>query len=132
MKQTLHEDEALYLQIAKTIEEEILRGGIVEENQIPSTNELSKLYQINPATVLKGITLLVDQDILYKKRGIGMFVQQGAKEKIQNARKGTFKDIILKQFLKEASLLGISYQELMAMIGEASEGERSEASGNRY
>ena len=67
----------------------------MEEEQVPSTTELSKFYKINPATAAKGINLLVDKDILYKKRGIGMFVKEGAKERIQQSRKNCFYEKVL-------------------------------------
>ena len=63
------------------IENDILRDILLEEERVPSTNELAKLYSINPATAAKGVNLLVDDGILYKKRGIGMFVQQGARRR---------------------------------------------------
>ena len=89
MVENLGEEKSIYLQISEMIEDEILRDILKEEEQVPSTTELSKFYKINPATAAKGINLLVDKDILYKKRGIGMFVQAGAKEKIMEARKQT-------------------------------------------
>ena len=73
----LSEERSIYLQIGEKIEDDILRGILLEEERVPSTNELARAYAINPATAAKGINLLVDQGILYKKRGIGMFVAQG-------------------------------------------------------
>ena len=64
------------------IENDILRDVLLEDERVPSTNELAKLYAINPSTAAKGINILVDAGILYKKRGIGMFVSDGAKEVI--------------------------------------------------
>ena len=64
----------IYLQIAQMLENDILRNIYREEEQVPSTNELARGYSINPATAAKGINLLVAEGILYKKRGIGMFV----------------------------------------------------------
>lgn len=116
VKLLLNQEEPIYIQVAKTIEDEILEQGIEEEEQIPSTTELSKLYQINPATVLKGINLLVDREILYKKRGIGMFVQKGAVALIRRARKESFKEVVISQLVKEAKKLGMSKQELIEMI----------------
>ena len=78
MNQRLTEDKSIYLQISQMIETNILRGILLEKERVPSTNELAKLYTINPATAAKGINLLVDAGILYKKRGIGMFVAAGA------------------------------------------------------
>lgn len=72
------------------IENDILRDALLEDERVPSTNELAKLYAINPSTAAKGINILVDAGILYKKRGIGMFVSDGAKEVIRTKRKARF------------------------------------------
>ena len=70
MKLILNEDEPIFIQISKAIEDEILTDNIKEDEQVPSTTELSRLYNINPATVLKGMNILVDKNILYKKANI--------------------------------------------------------------
>lgn len=116
MKLILNDHEPIFIQISKAIEDEILSGGVEEEMQIPSTTELSKLYKINPATVLKGINILVDNQVLYKKRGIGMFVAKGAKEVIKKSRKENFKSIYIKDLIQEASKLDIEKDELLDMI----------------
>lgn len=72
------------------IENDILRDVLLEDERVPSTNELAKLYAINPSTAAKGINILVDAGILYKKRGIGMFVSDGVKEVIRTKRKARF------------------------------------------
>jgi DNA-binding transcriptional regulator YhcF (GntR family) len=116
MKLVLTNDEPIFMQIARAIEDEILQDGILEEEQVPSTNELAKIYQINPATVLKGINVLVDRNILYKKRGIGMFVQKGAKVQIRQERVEVFKENYIENLVKEAKKIGISKKELMQML----------------
>lgn len=121
MKYILNEEEPIYIQIAKGIEDEILQGNFLEEEQVPSTNELSRIYQINPATVLKGINLLVDRQILYKKRGIGMFVASGAVAEIKKVRKESFKEVVMSQLFQEAKKLGISKQDLIEIIESSEE-----------
>ncbi|SFO66093.1 DNA-binding transcriptional regulator YhcF, GntR family [Pseudobutyrivibrio sp. JW11] len=121
MLSNLGEDKSIYLQISEMIEDEILRDIIKEEEQVPSTTELSKFYKINPATAGKGINLLVDKGIIYKKRGIGMFVQAGAKEQIMEARKASFKETYLKKIISEAKLIGITKEDLKKLIDETSE-----------
>ena len=116
LKLILNDNEPIFIQISKAIEDEILSGGVEEEMQIPSTTELSKLYKINPATVLKGINILVDNQVLYKKRGIGMFVAKGAKEVIKKSRKENFKSIYIKDLMQEVSRLDIEKDELLDMI----------------
>ena len=97
MLSNLGEDKSIYLQISEMIEDEILRDIIKEEEQVPSTTELSKFYKINPATAGKGINLLVDKGIIYKKRGIGMFVQAGAKEQIMKLERQASKKLTSKK-----------------------------------
>ena len=116
MKFVLNGEEPIFIQIARAIEDEILIDGIGENEQVPSTTEISKTYEINPATVLKGMNILVDQEILYKKRGTGMFVAEGAKEIIKKARKEKFINESLVSFMEEAKKLGISREELIDII----------------
>ena len=118
MNELLTESKSIYLQISEMIETDILRGILLEEEQVPSTNELAKRYTINPATAAKGVNLLVDEGILYKRRGIGMFVSAGAREKILNKRKASFVDSHLRPLLAEARSLGLTKQELLNMIEE--------------
>lgn len=116
MKLDFNNDKSIYLQIAESIEDDIIRGLIEEETQIPSTNQISVIYKINPATAGKGINILVDQEILYKKRGIGMFVVSGAKKRIQEKRKGNFFEKYVTSLVNEARNLGIGTEELIDMI----------------
>lgn len=116
MDEILNQEKSIYIQISEMIENDILKGIIMEEEKVPSTNELAKLYAINPATAAKGINILVDAGILYKKRGIGMFVSEGAKEKIKRKRKKNFYNDYVEAMIREASNLGISKEELIEMI----------------
>lgn len=118
MNERLTEQKSIYLQIGEMIETDILREILLEEEQVPSTNELAKLYTINPATAAKGVGLLVDEGILYKKRGIGMFVAKGARAKILAKRKAAFAENHVVPLLAEARSLGISREALLTMIGE--------------
>ncbi len=121
MKLELNDHEPIFIQISKAIEDEILCDSIKEGMQVPSTTELSKFYKINPATVLKGVNILVNREILFKKRGIGMFVSKGAKEIIKKGRKENFKEIYLKDLIGEAKKLGITKEELLDMISDFKE-----------
>ena len=102
MNERLTEQKSIYLQISEMIETDILREILLEEEQVPSTNELAKLYTINPATAAKGVGLLVDEGILYKRRGIGMFVAQGARERILAKRRAAFAENHVAPLLAEA------------------------------
>ena len=79
MNEILNQEKSVYIQISEMIENDILRDVLLEDERVPSTNELAKLYAINPSTAAKGINILVDAGILYKKRGIGMFVTEQRK-----------------------------------------------------
>lgn len=122
MNEILTQEKSIYIQIREMIEKDILRDILLEEERVPSTNELAKLYAINPATAAKGVNLLVDEGILYKKRGIGMFVAAGAKKRIMEKRKKHFYDDYVKRLLAEAVSLGISKKELIEMIEQSKEG----------
>lgn len=109
-------DVSLYLQVAEQIENGILSGAFQEESQVPSTTEISVSYKINPATVLKGVNMLCDQGLLYKKRGIGMFVCRGATEKLRKTRQENFYRNFVAGLLEEAKKLGIGKEVLIRMI----------------
>jgi len=111
-----NEDSPIYLQIANAIEDGILNGIYEEESQIPSTTEISITYKINPATVAKGFNILVNDGIVYKKRGVGMFVSEGAVEKLRNSRKSKFFDNYISSLIDEAKRLGITVDEIVDMI----------------
>ena len=106
----------LFLQIAEGIEDGILSGIFPEEGQVPSTTEISSSYKINPATVLKGMNLLVEQGLIYKKRGLGLFVQQGAAEKIRKKRKDAFYEDFILSLCREARRLKLGKEELFEMM----------------
>ncbi|OON90653.1 MAG: GntR family transcriptional regulator [Epulopiscium sp. Nele67-Bin002] len=108
--------EPIFTQIASLLEDEIVQGYIEEDTQIPSTTELSKMYAINPATILKGINILVGRKIIYKKRGIGMFVSIGAREVIMQQRKEIFSTTMINELMNEGNKLGISKQEIIEQI----------------
>ena len=121
MHGTLNDQSLIYLQIAQMLEDDILRGIYREEEQVPSTNELARGYHINPATAAKGINLLVADGILYKKRGIGMFVATGAEQAVRDKRKSAFYDGYIKPMGKEGASLALSGEELLAMVRRAIE-----------
>ena len=101
----MDESRPIFQQIAEQIENDIISGALPEETQVPSTNEFAAFHRINPATAGKGVNLLVDDGILYKKRGIGMFVSDGARERLVAKRREAFRDEYLKPLLAEAAKL---------------------------
>jgi len=106
----------IFIQIAERIEDDIISGILVEESQVPSTNQFAAFYKINPATAAKGVNLLVDEGILYKKRGIGMFVTEGARTKVIEKRKELFFEQYIVTMIHEAKKLGITTDQLTDMI----------------
>lgn len=110
------ESRPIFVQIAEQIENDIIGGALPEETQVPSTNEFAAFHRINPATAGKGVNLLVDEGILYKKRGIGMFVAEGARERLVAKRRDQFQTEYVQPLVTEADKLGISREELAAMI----------------
>ena len=118
MKEFLTEEKSIYLQICDVIETDILRGVLLEGERAPSTNELAKFYTINPATAAKGLGILAERGILIKRRGLGMFVADGAAELIRRRRKNEFKEKKIQELLSEARSLGITKDELIAMLAE--------------
>ena len=124
MRGTLNDQSLIYLQIARMLEDDILREVYREEEQVPSTNELARNYNINPATAAKGINLLVSEGILYKRRGIGMFVSKGAGDTVKEKRKAAFYDGFVKPLVKEGASLALTGEELVDMITKAMEEEK--------
>lgn len=109
-------DNLLYRRIAKTLEDGILSGAYRDGDPVPSTNQFARLYAINPATAARGVNELVEAGILYKKRGLGMYVCEGAREKLLEARRKQFERETLKTFLQEAGRLNISRETLVQWI----------------
>lgn len=110
------EQNLIYLQIAQMIQDDILREIYKAEEQVPSSNELSKALSVNPATANKGLNLLVEQGILFKKRGLGMFVAENGLEIIREKRKEGFVEQFLTPLLMECKVLGISREELIGLL----------------
>lgn len=116
MQLNINSEKPIFLQFAEELEDGILKGIFEEETQIPSTTEVAVKFQINPATANRGVNLLVDEGIIYKKRGIGMFVSPGAREKIAAKRKNAFYESYIVSLLEEAKNLNITKGEIIAMI----------------
>lgn len=119
MQAPLNDATSIYLQIANLVEDNILKNILLEEEQAPSTNELARLYRINPATAAKGLNLLADEGILYKKRGLGMFVATGAKQKVKDKRCSSFANAYINPMVAEAQNLGLSKAELVQLVEQA-------------
>jgi DNA-binding transcriptional regulator YhcF (GntR family) len=121
----LNSDKSIYIQIAEVIENEILLGNLKEGDQAPSTNQFAKVYQINPATAGKGLNLLVEDGILFKKRGLGMFVSEGARENILEKRQESFFKETLPEIIKEVERLEIPTEKIIKFIEEYKGGDNN-------
>lgn len=106
----------IYIQIAEWLETEILAQRIKAHEKIYSQYQLADLFNINPATAAKGLKLLLDQEILYKKRGLGMFVTDNAREIILNKRKNETLIALIEELIAEAERLNLGEEELLMMI----------------
>ena len=118
MKINSESTKPIYIQIAEWLENEILNGSIGIDEKMYSQYQLAEMYNINPATAGKGITILAEENILYKKRGLGMFVSVGAKEIIMNKRKNQKLKFMVEELAIEAKRLEVGTEELVDMILE--------------
>lgn len=108
--------EPIYVQIAQAIRDEIISGALTEGDQVMSTTQYATRYRINPATAAKAFAELVDEGVLYKQRGVGMFVADGASARLRGSHRDSFFTERLAPVLREARLLGISPEDLIDHI----------------
>jgi GntR family transcriptional regulator len=116
----LDEGAPLFFQIAERLSEEIAEGVLSEGERVPSTNELAAYYRINPATAARGISVLIDEGLVEKRRGIGMFVAVGARTRLLAERRKQFAERYVAPLVAEASRLGIDPDELVGLIRKSS------------
>ena len=121
----LNEGTPLFGQVAERLAAEIADGGLAEGERVPSTNELAAFYRINPATAAKGINLLADDGLLEKRRGIGMFVADGARQRLLGQRREQFTQRYVRPLLTEAIRLGIGTGELLALIKDCADRQQA-------
>ncbi|MUK88340.1 GntR family transcriptional regulator [Ornithinibacillus sp. L9] len=116
MKNALDDNRPIFLQIKEQIEDSIINDSVKAGERVPSTNEFAAYYKINPATAAKGINELVAEEILFKRRGVGMFVTENAKEILIEKRKKTFYENFIQPLKEEAKKLRINSEELIEMM----------------
>jgi GntR family transcriptional regulator len=117
----LDEGSPLFLQIGAQLADDIADGTLAEGQRVPSSNEFAAYYRINPATAAKGINVLIDQGLLEKRRGIGMFVSAGARERLLAERRQRFAEQYIEPMLVEARRLGMDTPDLVSLIHESSQ-----------
>jgi DNA-binding transcriptional regulator YhcF (GntR family) len=106
----------IYQQIAEQIKNDIVSGVLAEDEQVMSTNQYAAFYRINPATAAKGFAQLVDEGILYKKRGIGMFVAPNARDLLRTNRRDSFFADVVDPMIREAKAIGIPLKEIVQHV----------------
>lgn len=109
-------DRPIFLELADAIAADVLSGLYPEESQVPSTTELAGYYRINPATAGKALNRLVDAGVVYKKRGLGMFVATGAPEALRRQRRSAFDAEFIAPLLSEAQRLGLTPTDIVDLI----------------
>ncbi|WP_096155337.1 GntR family transcriptional regulator [Bacillus sp. FJAT-45066] len=119
----LNDDKPIYVQIAEWLETEILNGNFKNDEKVYSQYQLAEVFNINPATAAKGLNILADEQILYKKRGLGMFVTNGAQDIILAKRKAYTLKRLVAEVVIEAERLNVTKDELIKMIKEMKSGE---------
>ncbi|WP_139722188.1 GntR family transcriptional regulator [Serinicoccus chungangensis] len=124
----MEEGRPIFLQIAESIEASIVDGSLSEEERAPSINELAAFHRINPATAAKGVNQLVDDGVLYKRRGVGMFVADGARARLLARRTQDFAAAYVDPLLAEARRLGLGPRDVADIIAERSATTRKEPS----
>ena len=112
----MNDSQPVFMQIMEIIENDIVTGAYRTDDLIISTTQISKVYSVNPATAVKAISKLTDAGVLYKKRGIGMCVAEGARERITIRRKEVFITQSIDALLTEAKTLGITLDKLVSII----------------
>ena len=110
----------IFAQIADELSDQIADGEFGEGDRVPSTNELAAFYRINPATAARGLGVLLDEGLVEKRRGIGMFVAAGARERLVRARRRRFAERYVRPLVTEAGRLGIGLEEVLALVREES------------
>lgn len=118
LPQSFDEKKPIYLQVRDRLEDMIMKGQLEEGDKAPSTTEMASFYKINHITVGKGVNQLVDEGVLFKRRGIGMFVAEGAREKLLKNRTQTFVEDYVRPMIDEAEKLNLSKEELLKKINE--------------
>jgi GntR family transcriptional regulator len=127
----LDDASPLFAQIAEQLAGEIADGSLVEGERVPSTNEFASFYRINPATAAKGINVLVDEGLLEKRRGVGMFVAAGARKRLLAKRRQQFADQFVEPLVTEARRLEIDADTLTTLVRESLLKELTEGAQTR-
>ncbi len=109
-------DMPIYLQLKKLVEEGILSDTYSSDDSLPSIRSLAQAYRLNPQTVASAFSELVNDGVVYKKRGLGFYISEDAKEKLLKMRRAEFYEKDVREFAKSVSFLGIDVSEICEML----------------
>jgi GntR family transcriptional regulator len=113
-----NDKEPIYLQLKDKVKEMILSGDIVEGESLPSVRQVATEYKVNPITVSKSYQILVDEGLVEKRRGLGMFVQEGAIKKLQVNENELFINEDWPKILTKIQQLNIDTKQLINSLNE--------------
>jgi GntR family transcriptional regulator len=106
----------IFVQIADELADQVADGGLAEDGRIPSANELAAFYRVNPATAARALAMLVEEGLANKRRGVGMFVATGARNRLIQRRRRQFADKYIRPMVAEATRLGLDQDELLTLV----------------
>jgi DNA-binding transcriptional regulator YhcF (GntR family) len=118
MMPLLEDGGPIFAQIAAELANQIAEGAVGEGERVASSNELAAFYRVNPATAARSLTVLSDEGLLEKRRGVGMFVAKGARDRLVQARRRRFAGRYVRPLAVEAARLGIGLEELLGLVRE--------------
>ena len=121
----------IFGQIADQLSDQIADGGLDEGGRLPSTNELAAFYRVNPATAARALSVLAEEGLAEKRRGIGMFVAAGARQQLISTRRRQFAERYVQPLVTEAARIGLGVEDLMALVREQSAAAGLAAAGSR-
>ena len=113
----------IYIRLASWLEDRVIDGSLPEDERIYSQYQLAEMFNINPATAAKALNILADEETVYKKRGLGMFISPNAKRVLVEKRRGTAFEQLICQAVAEAKKLGIDEAHLLDTIHRFYESE---------
>jgi len=118
MKLDLNNNTPIYLQIADMIRQSVISGSLKEGDAIPSVRQFSIEHGLNPQTILNATQILIQEDIVEKRRGLGMFVQEEARQRLMDNESVEFRDARTTEFVSRGKLLGFTQKQLCDLIKE--------------
>jgi GntR family transcriptional regulator len=120
-----NDSQPIYRQLRDRVVAMIIEGTLNDGEALPSVRNVAAEYQLNPLTVLKGYQALVDEDLVEKRRGLGMFVKEGARKKLTRDERQRFLEEEWPIVLETIERLGMDPDELLQAAREKSGEKKS-------